>query len=114
MAHAEKPVASGRTPVEIVMTLSSPSPAVAVYTVPPGKQLTITDVIIAAGSGGTASIYRNGTGVSRVTLGGTATSTYEHSYVSGIVFEETQIVSIDNLGGGSGGSVHYELRGFLE
>ena len=60
-----------------------------IYTVPVGKRLVITDVII-SGCGGLHSIFRDNTIVFRHHL----SPTYSHSYVSGIEFQENQIVGI--------------------
>lgn len=101
-----------RQSVEIVTTLAN-NTTVAVYTVATGKTLTITDVIMSANaSANFGFINRNGATVSRVYVNGNYTSTYEHSYVSGIGFTESQTVSIGT--GNIGGPMNFELRGFLE
>jgi len=61
-------------------------PPIDVYTVPTGKRLVITDVIIRSEFGKNHSIFRDGTIVSRITVpfGRTGSGVYNHSYVLGI------------------------------
>ena len=104
---------SQRESVEIVTQTSNgniTNTIINVYTVPAGKRLTITDVIITyeAADNAPASIYRNGATVSKISQ---HFSSYEHSYVSGIVFTESQTVSVSTA---AGGLTNWELRGFLE
>ena len=94
--------------VEIIQLDVPADNTVDVYTVPSGKQLAITDVII-RGGGTTApfQIFRDGSIVSRVSIGATVGAQYNHSYVSGIEFQENQVVSIraPNIS-------DWELRGY--
>jgi hypothetical protein len=88
-------------------------PPIDVYTVPGGRRLVITDVIISGGSSGRHSIWRDGTIVSRVRIAPTGTggvSPYDHSYVSGIEFQENQTVSIQPPPTSIGAD--FELRGY--
>ena len=83
-------------------------PPLDVYTVPVDKRLVITDVIRRCGVQGKYSIFRDGTIVSRVEEG-----VYQNSYVSGIEFQENQIVSIQSPPVSSGPGCDWELRGVL-
>jgi len=98
--------------VEIVALDVPPQTTLAVYTVPSGMRLVITDVLInGPGSGHPMEILRDGTIVSRQFLGGT--TYFHHSYVSGIEFLENVIVSVKN--GQDLGDDHesnWELRGY--
>jgi hypothetical protein len=62
--------------------------------------------------GGFYSIFRDGTIVSRVATGVTAAALYSNSYVSGIEFQENQIVSIQAPPVNSTSFSDWELRGF--
>jgi len=100
--------------VEIVVldfnnSVFNPQPPLDVYTVPAGKRLVITDVII-GGTSGPHTIFRDGTIVSRVNMAKTVPQ-YNHSYVSGIEFQENQIVSIQAQPTNQYLS-DYELRGY--
>ena len=89
---------------------SATQPPLDVYTVPAGKRLVITDVII-GGTSGPYTIFRDGTIVSRVNMRNTVPQ-YNHSYVSGIEFQENQIVSIQAKSDFPDNLSDYELRGY--
>jgi len=84
------------------------------FTVPSGKRLLITDVIISTGGGATGlEILRDGAIVSRIQeFNSGAEQIYNHSYVSGIEFKEGELLSI-RTGGATGNITHWELRGQL-
>ena len=99
-------------PVGIVRLNVPPSSTpTSLYTVPPGKRLTITDIIVSptGNNAGTVLFYRDATPVSAPAI--FFTNTYEHSYVSGIIFTESQVLSVVQL---VSGPVYIEIRGFLE
>jgi len=96
--------------VEIVSLDVASATTLAVYTVPLDKQLIITDVIISSpGDGFPLEIQRDGAVISRIRLEDSANGTYDHSYVSGIQFQENEILSIRN---GGGATTNWELRGY--
>jgi hypothetical protein len=83
------------------------------FTVPLGQRLVITDVIVAA-FGRTAEntrIIRDGVVISSFNVSSSTNDTYEHSYVSGIVFRAGETLGII---GGAGATTNWELRGFSE
>ncbi len=86
------------------------------FTVPTGQRLVITDVIVAGSAnniGFDNKILRNNDVVaSSINVPIAFSGTYEHSYVSGIVFLEKETLSI--RGGSLGDPTNWELRGFLE
>lgn len=94
-----------------------------VFTVPNGKRLVITDLIVSNNRIGSppipnAEILRDGSVYSRFMVASSSGSggagVYQHSYVSGIEFTEGQIVSIRNPGGQNVDPTHWELRGYLK
>jgi len=84
------------------------------FTVPAGQRLLITDVIISALGAAVvnARILRDGVVISRLNVPTAPNGTYEHSYISGIVFREDETLGI--IGGEGGSTSNWELRGFLE
>jgi len=103
--------------VEIVELAVPINTTVDVFTVPNGKRLVITDVIVAFLGFENffgATILRDGAVVSSFSIGDIgdgAVATYDHSYVSGIEFAEGAIVSINP--GVANQTSNWELRGYL-
>jgi hypothetical protein len=103
------PGSSTKTLIELVGP-SVPSSVTALYTVPAGQRLILTDIIISCDFVFTV-IYRDSTVVSRVSRGNSLVPM--HSYQSGIEFREGTAVGIGTPGACTGQSF-YELRGYLE
>ena len=103
------PGSSTKTLVELVGP-SVPSSNTALYTVPAGHRLILTDIFIQCSDSWT-QIYRDSTVVSRVLREGAVAT---HSYQSGIEFWEGTTVGIGGLNGPCPGQSFYELRGYLE
>jgi len=79
------------------------------------ERLVITDVIVSDSDGGRAQnarILRDGVVVSSFNVPDVTNGTYEHSYVSGILFREGETPGI--IGAVTGRTTNWELRGFLE
>ena len=112
--YAKPPGSSQPELVEIVQLDVPGGTTLNPFTVPSGKRLVITDVIISTGSGATGlEILRDGAIVSRIQeFNGAAEQIYNHSYVSGIEFKEGELLSI-RTGGATGNITHWELRGQL-
>ena len=92
--------------VEIVrLDVAGETTLLAVFTVLPSKRLVVTDVIISGGDG-FQEILRDGAVVSRIMVND---GTYEHSYVSGIEFQEDAVISITT----GPHPTNWELRGYL-
>lgn len=98
--------------VEIIQLDVPSDTTIDIYTVPAGKKLLITDVIVHHGDSRFMEIHRNGTVVSRFRLTTTSTTTFGHSYISGIEFQEGDILSVRNGAGGANQN-GFELRGYL-
>lgn len=99
--------------VEIVRLAVLPQTTLDVFTVPPGKRLVITDVLInnISAQAFSLAILRDGNIASFIRLVDQFVP-HNHSYVSGIEFLENQVVSIQGSTLGSG-STDWELRGYL-
>jgi len=101
--------------VEITKVVASNGMVQNAFTVPTGKTLTIIDVNISTSLGETsgtnpccAFILRNGVEISKASL---RDRNYQRTYKTGIEFREGDIVGVQPPN--SGGSVFFELRGFL-
>lgn len=106
VGYAAKSSGEVRTLAEIVGT-GIPSSNTALYKVPAGHRLILTDVNFQ--SCGLVNIYRNDTVVSR----SNTPNEPMRSYQSGIAFGEGSTVGIADLSS-CGGQEFYELRGYLE
>jgi len=95
--------------VEIVELDVAGNTTLPVYTVAAGKRLVITDGII-NGTGNPWGIHRDGSVVSRIQVTSSARTPYNHSYVSGIEFQENVTVSVKT---GTSDGTDWELRGYL-
>ena len=81
------------------------------FTVPAGKKLLITDIIVHSIAGALMQILRNGTVVSRFWIQDAGTGTFGHSYNSGIEFQDGDILGIRvGIAATDNG---FELRGYL-
>jgi hypothetical protein len=98
--------------VELIQTQLANLNEVGVFTVPVGRRLVITDVLIANSNGTAANfqrILRNNTdtiGFVSVQAG----DTFEHTFGTGIEFAAGDIVVVRN--GGSAGPIDFLLRGY--
>ena len=97
---------STKTLVEFVAT-GLPISLSAIYTVPAGQRLILTDLFTECGAigGNLMFLYRNDTQVARIS--------FARSYQSGIEFREGTVVGIATASFCGSGSF-YELRGYLE
>ncbi len=118
-AFAQVPIAQSKQVsdlTEIVVLDVNPGEVRNVYTVPLGKRVIITDVIISSNIrlGNKQDILRDGKVISRINVPNISDGNYEHSYVTGIEFTENQTLSISNGSDiGEGTSTNWELRGYL-
>ena len=104
----------GRESVEFLLqgydTSDMQPQSVEIFTVPTGKALIITDVLVSVASGSVfkgAEIRRDGTAVSFIQ---TFVGVYQHSYHSGIEFSEGQLLTIFAP---TNAHTNWELRGYL-
>jgi hypothetical protein len=104
---------SDQEPVEYIANGVGNLTDVTVTTVPAGKRLVITDVVISNDNSGAACcqrIFRNGTpATSFITVG--AGSSFSHTFETGIEFAAGDDVIVRN--GASSGPIHFYLHGFL-
>lgn len=100
-------------PVELREESVDPNVAEDVFEVPPDQRLIITDVLITNKATGpaTARLFRNlSPATTDLAIG--ASSTFAHTFQSGIEFGPGQDVRVRN-NGGSAGSLEFYLRGYL-
>jgi len=105
--------ASDLQPVEFIANQITNNANFKVTTVPGGKRLVITDVIISNSNSGAACcqrIFRNG-GAATAFIEVGASSTFAHTFATGIEFEAGDAVFVQN--GGNSGPTDFYLRGFL-
>jgi hypothetical protein len=96
--------------VEIVQLDVPHDTILPVYTVPSGKKLVITDVIVSGIGDSFMEIRRDGVVVSRVNKD--RHEIYQHTYNSGIEFQENQVLSINNPNLTPEFLINWELRGY--
>ncbi len=94
------------TLIEITAEPTTTAPVV-VFTVPNGKRVVITDIVITAGAGtGTVAIQRNGVNIVQANMV-SPERRYQQTYRSGIEFNQGDTVGVARFNG-----AFYELRGF--
>ncbi|HKA55822.1 MAG TPA: hypothetical protein VKJ47_19390 [Candidatus Binatia bacterium] len=100
-------------PVEFIANQVASNTNFKVTTVPGGKRLVITDVIISNSNSGAACcqrIFRNGNAATAFIQVG-ANSSFSHTFATGIDFKAGDGVFVQN--GGNSGPTDFYLRGFL-
>lgn len=102
--------------VEIIVNQLSNLTDTDVFTVPKGKKLVITDVIVSNSNGSESCCARIGTGgfasARTAFIAVPAGGVFEHSFVDGIAFKANEKVSVRN--GASAGALDFYLRGTLK
>lgn len=115
--HSQIPTVKGRGKlievVELIENLVDNLTSVSVYTVPAGRRLVITDILISNGNSSSVVaqyLLRDGAAAT-IYITVPARSTFSHTFATGIEFQAGEVVSVRN--GQSSGKTDFYLRGYL-